>query len=317
VNPARRPVIAAAVDIGSNSVHLLGAVVAGHRLVPLVDESELLGLGSTVDLEGRLGPVRRAEVTAVLVRYVETARQLGATDVTLLGTEPMRRAADADRVADEVLRTASETLHILSHEEEAFLTLIGVTGGRRVSAELGVIDVGGGSSEVALVAPGRPAYAAGISVGSSRLTTRLVEHDPPTKDEIAALRAAARDAMEQAPPGTPRVLIAVGGTATNLLRVLPEAALDATLTRARLAEALAVLAAEPAAEAAARHAVRPVRARILPAGAAILEALLERYGLDQLRVSDAGIREGAIFAVRHAASKWRGRLPELAEGWSR
>src|SRR3954468_20106373 len=130
--PGRQPVIGASIDIGSNSVHLLGAVVAGHRLVPLVDESELLGLGSTVDLEGRLGPVRRAELLAVLARYVETSRQLGAADVTLLGTEPMRRAADADRIVDEVLRTASETLHILSHEEEAFLTLIGVTGGRRV-----------------------------------------------------------------------------------------------------------------------------------------------------------------------------------------
>jgi len=75
--------------------------------------------------------------------------------------------------------------------------------------------------------------------------------------------------------------------------------------------------AEPSADAAIRHAVRPVRARILPAGAIILEALLERYGLEMLRVSDAGIREGAIFAQRHLPSKWRARLPVLAEGWSR
>lgn len=317
MNPARRPVIAASVDIGSNSVHLLAGVVAGHKLAPLVDESELLGLGATVDLEGRLGPIRRAELVAVLQRYVALGRQLGASTVTLVGTEPTRRAADIDKVIEEVQRVAAETLHVLTHEEEALLTLIGVTAGRRVQAELGVIDVGGGSSEVALVAPGMPAYAAGISIGSSRLTARFVDHDPPTADEITAIRAAARDAMREAPDGTPRVMIAVGGTATNLLRVLPEAALDGTLTRARLAEALAILATEPAAEAAARHAVKPVRARILPAGAAILDALLERYGLDQLRVSDAGIREGAIFAFRHAGTKWRERLPELAEGWAR
>lgn len=312
----RQPVISAAIDIGSNSVHLLAAVVAGHRLVPLVDESELLGLGATVDLEGRLGPVRRAELLAVLKHYVEVSHRLGAKAVTMLGTEPLRRAADADRVIDEVLRATSETVHILSHEEEAFLTLIGVTAGRRVPAELAVIDVGGGSSEIALVAPGRPAYAGGVALGSSRLTARLVEHDPPTRDEITALLEAAREAMSQAPAGAPRVLIAVGGTASNLLRVLPEAALDGTLSRKRLAEALAVLAAEPSAEAAARHAVRPVRARILPAGAAILDAVLERYGLDQLRVSDAGIREGAIFAERHAPTRWRERLAALAEGWA-
>jgi len=317
MDPARQPVVAAAVDIGSNSVHLLAAVVAGHRLVPLVDESELLGLGATVDLEGRLGSVRRDELVSVLVRYVNQARTLGATAVTLVGTEPLRRAADADRVVADVHRLVAETVHILSHEEEAFLMLIGVTAGRQVPAELGVIDVGGGSSEVALVAPGRPAYAGGISVGSARLTARMVEHDPPTKEEIAALRAAARAAMEEAPAGAPRLLVAVGGTASNLLRVLPEAALDGTLTRARLAQALAVLGAEPSAEAAVRHAVRPVRARILPAGAVILDTLLEHYGLDQLRVSDAGIREGVIFAVRHLPASWRERLPVLAEGWSR
>jgi exopolyphosphatase/pppGpp-phosphohydrolase len=317
VSSVRQPAIAAAIDVGSNSVHLLAAVVAGHRLAPLVDESELMGLGSTVDLEGRIGTVRRAELIAVLKRYVETARQLGAVSVTIVGTEPMRRAADADRMADECLRVTGEPILILSHEEEAFLTLIGVTTGKKVPAELGVIDVGGGSSEVALVAPGRPAYAAGIALGSSRLTLRIVEHDPPTKDEIARLRAAAVAAMGGSPAGQPRVLIAVGGTATNLLRVLPEAALDGLLTRSRLAQALLLLAAEPAAEAAVRHAVRPVRARILPAGAVILDVLLERYGLDSLKVSDAGIRVGAIFAERHLPGRWRARLPALAEGWLR
>lgn len=314
---ARTPVVAASIDIGSNSVHLLAAVVAGHRMVSLEDKSELLGLGSTVDVDGRLGPVRRGELMAVLVHYVDVARKLGAVAVTIMGTEPMRRAADTDRVVDELQRLTSEKLHVLSHEEEAFLTLIGVTAGRRVPAELGVVDVGGGSSEIALVAPDRPAWAAGLSVGSARLTARLVEHDPPTADEIAALRAAARDAMAAAPAGSPRSMIAVGGTATNLLRVLPEAALHGTLSRAQLAEALAIMPTEPAAQAALRHAVRPVRARILPAGAAILDALPERYGLDQLRVSDAGIREGAIFVERHAPTRWRERLPELAEGWPR
>ena len=131
---ARTPVIAAAIDVGSNSVHLLVAVVAGHELVPLVDESELLGLGSAVDRAGLLGPARRAELGAVLVHYVDVARELGATAITILGTEPMRRAADADLVVEAIQLAASETLHVLSHEEEAFLTLIGVTAGRRSSS---------------------------------------------------------------------------------------------------------------------------------------------------------------------------------------
>ena len=270
-----------------------------------------------MDRAGLLGPARRAELGAVLMHYVDVARELCATAITILGTEPMRRAADADLVVEAIQLAASETLHVLSHEEEAFLTLIGVTAGRRVATAFGVIDVGGGSSEVALVAPGLPAYAAGIATGSSRLTTRFVEHDPPTLNEFAALRAAARAAMVEAPAGAPSELMAVGGTATNLLRVLPEAAHDGILTRARLAEAQAVLAAEPTGEAAARHGVRLVRARILPAGAALLDAFLEHYGLDELKVSDAGIREGAIVAQRRAPVNWRARLPALAEGWLR
>ena len=82
--------------------------------------------------------------------------------------------------------------------------------------------------------------------------------------------------------------MAVGGTATNLLKVVPAAALDRTLTRARLARAMVVLASEPAAFAAIHHAVNPIRARVLPAGVAIMEAILERYGLDRVTVVDTG-----------------------------
>jgi exopolyphosphatase/guanosine-5'-triphosphate,3'-diphosphate pyrophosphatase len=178
-----------------------------------------------------------------------------------------------------------------------------------------VVDVGGGSSEIVLISPGRPPVAGGLRVGSARLTTSIVRHDPPTEAEIAQLRAEARHRIASAPPGSPELLIAVGGTATNLLRVLPGTVLDRILTRRRLASAMDVLATEPAEEASRRHAVSLMRARILPAGAAIMEALLERYNLDQLYVSDAGIREGTILAVAHSGPNWRDQLPLLAQGW--
>jgi exopolyphosphatase/guanosine-5'-triphosphate,3'-diphosphate pyrophosphatase len=311
------PRVAASVDIGSNSVHLLVALFADERgtLEPLVDESVLLGLGATVDDTGELGEARRAELTATLVRYVETAHRLGATAVTLVATEPLRRARDAAATVSAVAEATGVEPLVVSHEEEGYLTLLGVTAGRRVPGQIGVVDVGGGSSEVVFVGPKEPAHAGGIKVGSARLTAQYVEHDPPTSDEISALRRAARRAVARAPEGHPRELIAVGGTATNLLRVLPAAALDRTLTADRLDEAMETLATEPSAVAAERHAVNLVRARILPAGAAILEALLRRYDLDRLSVSDAGIREGTIEAVDAGGRTWRRRLPVLAEGW--
>jgi exopolyphosphatase/pppGpp-phosphohydrolase len=109
--------------------------------------------------------------------------------------------------------------------------------------------------------------------------------------------------------------VAVGGTASNLVKVLPAASIDRTLTRERIDEVEAILGSEPAAAAAERHLLNPVRARILPAGGAIMVAILDRYGADRIRVSDAGVREGAVLAVAHAGAAWRDQLAVLAHGW--
>lgn len=312
---AGRPVVGAAVDLGSNSVHLLVAVVAGHRLQPLVDESVFLGLGSAITARGFLGRAARGELAATLVRYADAARRLGATDITYVGTEPIRRAADAASIVDEVGAATGVPLHVLTHEEEAYLTVIGVTEGMPVVDRTLVVDIGGGSSEFVVVDPADRPRAAGIRLGSARLTDRHVAHDPPTEAEIDAMREAARAAVRAAPDARPREIVAVGGTASNLVKILPAAGLDRILTRERVAEALAILRSEPAAAVAEHYLLNPVRARILPAGGAIVDAVLDRYGLDQIRVSDAGIREGAVVAVEHAGIAWRDRLAELAHGW--
>lgn len=307
--------VSASVDLGSNSVHLLVALVAGHRLGALDDESLFLGLGSAVAARGYLGRDARATLTATLVHYAETARRLGAVNVTLLGTEPIRRAADAAAIVQDVVDATNAPLHVLSHEEEAYLTIIGVTEGRPVTQETLVIDIGGGSSEFCVVDPTRRPRAAGLRVGSARLTDRFVTHDPPTADEVAAMRAAAAEVVADAIEAQPGEIVTVGGTASNLLKVLPAAMMDRTLTRDRIAEIQAILATEPAAAASEHHLINPIRARILPAGAAIMDAILQRYAVTRIRVSDSGVREGAILAVEHAGPAWRDRLPDLAHGW--
>ncbi len=78
---------------------------------------------------------------------------------------------------------------------------------------------------------------------------------------------------------------------------------------------MAALSAEPAAYVALHHAVNPLRARVLPAGVAILEAFLYRYGLRRLSVIDTGIREGAVLAASRVGSTWRDELEDLARGW--
>ena len=309
--------IGAAVDLGSTSVHLFVAGVVEHRVNPLVDESVFLGLGEAVEAMGSLGEAGRQSLVDVLARYASVADDSGAVDTTFVGTEPLRRLADASRIVHDVFRGTGLPLHVLSHEEEAFLVLIGVTEGRPVEHDLLVVDIGGGSSELVLVGPERRAVAAGLRVGATRLTGRFVAADPPTADELGALRAAATDAVAAAPAFRPAEVVLVGGPASNLLKVIPGGPASRRLGSGDVAMALRLAATEPSEEIAARHAVRPARARILAAGAAIVEAIMLRYGVREVRVADGGIREGTVLAVAHAGASWRDGLERLAHGWVR
>jgi exopolyphosphatase/guanosine-5'-triphosphate,3'-diphosphate pyrophosphatase len=204
---------------------------------------------------------------------------------------------------------------VLTQGEEATLTLIGVTGGRRIDGRMLVVDIGGGSTEFVVATPGGRPSIGGLPLGASRLTGQIVRHDPPTRAELDGLRQAARDVLAGAPDAEPGDLVLVGGTATNLLRLMPLSSPAGRLTPRHLAGAFDVLASTSSADLAAGQAIRPQRAGLLPAGAAIVAALLERYGSTGARVSVAGVREGTILALARAGAGWRDALPELAAGW--
>lgn len=313
--PRSQPHVAASADAGSNSVHLFVAIVSGHRLEPIYDEAAFLGLGAAVDAQGRLGTAKREQLTSTLARFAGIARDLGADSITFVATEPLRRADDARKAAEEIRAASGVPLEILTQDEEALLTLIGVTHGREPQADLGVIDIGGGSSELVVIgADGRP-KTHGVRLGSARLSTSVLTQDPPTTSEVESMRDTARRRLLALPDAGVGRLIAVGGTATNVVRLVPAAALDRVLTRRRLDEAMAALTAEPAAYVALHHAVNPLRARVLPAGVAILEAFLDRYGVRRIRVVDTGIREGAVLVASRVGASWRDDLDELARGW--
>jgi exopolyphosphatase/guanosine-5'-triphosphate,3'-diphosphate pyrophosphatase len=203
---------------------------------------------------------------------------------------------------------------VLTHEEEAYLTIVGVMEGRKASRETLVIDIGGGSSEFCVVDPVGQPRAIGLRLGSARLTSQFGIHDPPQPPEIEAMYVAAMDAMTDALAASPAEIVAVGGTASNLRKVVLPAT-EEVLRQEHIAEAMILLASMPAAIAAERYGINPIRARILPAGAAILAAILDRYEVAEVRVSEAGIREGAILAVARASLAWRDRLIDLTGGW--
>ena len=310
----RRQRIGAAIDIGSYSVHMLVAEIRGHTLTEIHDESAFLGLGRTIDADGALGPAG-AQLVDTLAQFAGRAREIGAPTVTIVGTDPLRRAADAAKViADIRIATGVDAL-VLSHEEEAALALLGVQAGRPIDRETVMVDVGGGSTEVLIANPGEMPTAVGLPLGAARLTGVHVRTDPPTWDELLALRSAALSAFLEAPSARPAELIAVGGTARSLLRVGPRLP-NRVVTIRRIERALEIILTTEAIGVASQFAVRVSRAHVLAAGASILLAALARYRLDRLRVAKGGLREGLILASSLGGNGWRAEVPRLAMGLS-
>ena len=311
----RRVPVGAAVDVGAYSVHLLVAEVHGHRLTPLLDESSTLGLGAVVDELGELGFEAGYRLVETLVAYADTAKGLGAGSIAFVATDPLRRAADAAAVGTAVAARTGVGIEVLRHDEEALLALLGVQAGRPILHQTVLVDVGGGSSEILISGPGADPTAVGLALGASRMSWVHARSDPPSRADVAALLAEARHVLETAPDADPKDLVAVGGTADNLLRIGPPPA-RRILTVRRIEAILERLLDAPAETISQQFGVRLSRARVLPAGAAILLAVAERYGRDQIRISNQGLREGLVLASVHAGARWRDDLAWLAHGWS-
>ena len=303
----------AAVDIGSNSIHLLVATLGRSRLRTIVDESVQLGFGSIVDRDGRLGEEARAAGTEVLRGYVEQGRALGARSITLMGTEPLRRAADRSAFQADVLAATGVALHVLSHEAEAELTLLGVTSGQLPLETLLVLDIGGGSTELVVAAPDADQVVGALPTGSARLAAGFVAHDPPTAEEIGALRNVATRLFSTMPQARPTRAIVAGGTGTNTNRLLGRTRLG-SLDPRLLERAMVALAIEPAAQIAGRTGLSERRVRQLAAGISLVEAMLSRYDLPRAATSDASLREGAIHAADRAGDAWPDHLTALIHG---
>jgi exopolyphosphatase/guanosine-5'-triphosphate,3'-diphosphate pyrophosphatase len=184
-------------------------------------------------------------------------------------------------------------VEVLSGEEEAALAF---TGAIATLAEpppdglLGVVDVGGGSSELVTgTAAGGVTWSASFPLGSGILTDRHVRSDPPTAAELDAIRAEVDAALAGLDPPLPLAAYAVGGSATSLVRVA-----GGTLDVGSIGRALDLLTAEPAAAAARRSDIHVARVRLLPAGLLLLEGAWRSFGGAPLRIAGGGLREGVV-----------------------
>jgi exopolyphosphatase/guanosine-5'-triphosphate,3'-diphosphate pyrophosphatase len=299
---------AAAVDIGSTSVHLLVADVSPAGVRPIVDQSELLGLGGRIQAHGFLGSDARNELATTLAGYADDARRLGAELIAFVGTDPLRHAADAARACHQIELVSRVPVHVLEQSEEGALTLLGVTDGAP-HGHMSVIDIGGGSTEIVLAGPNGIETVVGIPLGASRLSATIGAGDPPSPTQVAALRREADRVLAAAPDLDLGEVVAVGGTAYGVARVATGPGDGERLIDLEgIALAVAVSGRERAGQVAELFGLNPRRARIMPAGAAILAAIAARYRIDRIRASEQGIREGLVRALIRDGRGWRDRL---------
>jgi exopolyphosphatase/guanosine-5'-triphosphate,3'-diphosphate pyrophosphatase len=279
------------IDIGSNTTRLLVADRVGGRLSWIHQERAFTRIAREFLADGRLGAEKVAEVVEVVRGQLRSAQEHGVAQVQLVATAAIRGAANGEELVAAIREATGLPVTVLSDREEARLAFVGVAGTLEPppEGELGVVDVGGGSSELAVgTIPDRVRWWASLPVGSAILSGPGDCADPPTPEELDRLRARIAATLSHLDVPRPATAVAAGGSATSLGRLV-----GPVLDRATLRRALAFVTVAPAVEAAARFGIDPERARLLPAGLLILEAAAEAFGVP-LRVGRGGIREGVL-----------------------
>ena len=292
----------ASIDLGSNSVLLL--VLADDGAV-LHDEARVIGLGRGLGDRGLFRPDRMDAAVEALREYAASATALGVAPelVKAVATSASRRALNATTFFDRVKKDTGIQFRVISGEEEALLTWLGARQGLDLpNGPVGLVDLGGGSTEIVLGERDVVQFRCSMEIGTVRLTDQYLDGGRGRVDPRALARL--REHVDEVVGGvtwplTPRVLIAVAGTATTLAAM--ELGLEtydgarvhgSRLTRAALRRWIdRLLDADPE-QRRALAAVSPERADTLLAGACVLEAVLSHARRETLIISDRGLRHG-------------------------
>lgn len=282
----------ACIDVGSNTTRLLVAEPHAGWLRLLHAERAFTRLGRDLLAEGALAPERIAATADAVAEQAGLARDAGAVAIEVVATAAIRDAANGGELVAAVEARSGLPVRVLSDEQEARLSFDGATRGLGLDGNVGVVDVGGGSTELAVGDPRTGvSWFTSFRVGSGVLADEYLLSDPPAEAELDAARDNVRGAFEGLSPPRSDRAIAVGGSATSLWRFV-----GSTLDREALARAVALLLVTPIQEAAERFGLDPERVRLLPAGMVILDEVIERLGLP-LEIGRGGLREGVILEL--------------------
>jgi exopolyphosphatase / guanosine-5'-triphosphate,3'-diphosphate pyrophosphatase len=282
------------IDIGSNTTRVLVAEANDGRLVEVLQRRAFTRIGKGLVPGAAIPREKIEEVAAVVASHRELAERAGADPIRTVATAAIRSAANRDEFAEVVGERGGVEVSILEGEEEARLAFLGATRtlGERLEGRVGVVDVGGGSTEIAVgTVEGGVSWWASFRLGSGHLADEHLRSDPPTAVELALMREHADEVFDTIDVPRPGRAVAVGGSAASLRRLV-----GGTLGEDTLQGALGVLSGAPVGEVAERFSLDPERVRLMPAGLVILAAATQCLGCT-LTIGNGGLREGVLLEL--------------------
>lgn len=297
-------------DIGSNTVHLL--IVDAHygaAPIPASKRKVQLRLAQHIGPDGVIDTGLVEELIAFIRESQDFAEDMGVTELMAFATSAIREAANGAEVLAQVRAATGLSIGVLSGDEEARLTFLAV---RRwfgwSSGRLLVMDIGGGSLELASGTDEEPDAAVSLGLGAGRMTREFLHSDPVRSDEVRALRKHARAAVGDVVGGLrrvgdPRLSVATSKTFKQLARIAgapPESDgpyARRTLKYSDVRDLVTLLSSKTVAERTKLPGVSVGRAGQLLAGAIVAEATMDLLAVEELTVCPWALREGVI--LRH------------------
>jgi exopolyphosphatase/guanosine-5'-triphosphate,3'-diphosphate pyrophosphatase len=305
-------------DFGTNSVRLLVVRIEPNQACTVLHQlKETVRLGDGEFVRQLLQPQAIERTIAAARRFADVARAAGAEEIVAVGTAATREAENRQAFLRKLQAEAGIDLRIVSGKEEARLIYLGVASGIDLSARQAFfIDIGGGSTETAVGTHDEALYLNSLKLGAIRLTNQFLRgiDGPISPDLYERIRSHVRNESSRTISDLRNYSIdlAVGssGTIENLADVCIRAFKDRArqpddvLTYADLRRGIRMLCSLPLEDRRSVPGINPMRADIIIGGAAILDVLMEELGIQELRITDRGLRDGLLrdYLARHGHS---------------
>ncbi len=299
-------------DIGTNTVLMLVVESDGDRkLNPILERSRITRLGKGVDRNGKLDHEASRLTLDTIAEFADAARAVGAEKIIAAATSALRDAGDGAAFIQRVKEKAGVELKVIPGLEEAELSRLAVERSLNLGPDVRLLiaDIGGGSTELIRSEPGRDLAGVSLQIGSVRLTERIIQHDPPSKEEVEKLIATIDDQLEKLGWSfRPEVLVGIAGTVTTIAAVaLNMSDYDAsrvqghTLTHDEVSAIVKRFGEVTLAERKKIPGVLEARADVIFAGSLILERVMNYFNAARVVVSDRGVRWGLAWRELEAA----------------